>query len=150
MLGQIDPASPFHQHVATLLDERLVRNPSGVPAPTPRGPRRFLTVGMATYDDYDGVYFSVQAIRLYHPEVTEQTEIIVVDNHPSGPCAKALKDLERQVSDIATCPRASSGDRRAGCGVPRGQRGVRAVHGLARAVPPGALARLMEYLAGPS
>ena len=26
---------------------------------------------MATYDDYDGVYFSVQAIRLYHPEVTD-------------------------------------------------------------------------------
>src|SRR5262245_29501083 len=27
-----------------------------------------LTVGMATYDDYDGVYFTLQAIRLYHRE----------------------------------------------------------------------------------
>ena len=34
-----------------------------------------LTIGMATYDDYDGVYFTVQALRLFHPEVTRQTEI---------------------------------------------------------------------------
>ena len=33
-----------------------------------------LTIGMATYDDYDGVYFTTQAIRLYHPEVTEETQ----------------------------------------------------------------------------
>jgi len=24
---------------------------------------------MATYDDFDGVYFTIQAIRLFHPEV---------------------------------------------------------------------------------
>ena len=47
------------------------------------GPRR-LTIGMATYDDYDGVYFTVQAIPLYHPEVTLDTEILVIDNHPEG------------------------------------------------------------------
>jgi hypothetical protein len=29
-------------------------------------------IGMATYDDFDGVYFSVQAIRCYHPEVAEE------------------------------------------------------------------------------
>ena len=56
-----------------------------------------LTIGMATYDDYDGVYFSVQAIRMYHPEVTDETEILVIDNNPSGPCAKALRDLEQLV-----------------------------------------------------
>jgi glycosyl transferase family 2/glycosyl transferase family 25 len=59
---------------------------------------------MATYDDYDGVYFSVQAIRLYHPEITEHTEILVVDNHPSGPCAEALKDLERHVTGYRYVP----------------------------------------------
>ena len=37
--------------------------------------RQKLCIGMATYDDYDGVYFSVQAIRLYHPEVLDQLEI---------------------------------------------------------------------------
>ncbi len=52
---------------------------------------------MATYDDYDGVYFTVQAIRLYHPEIADEIEIIVVDNHPDGPCAADLKALEKWV-----------------------------------------------------
>jgi hypothetical protein len=104
ILAQIDPAAPFYERAAPLLDERIVRNRSSTPAATPRGPRRFLTLGMATYDDYDGVYFSVQAIRLYHPEVTDRTEILVLDNHPSGPCARALKDLEQQVAGYRYFP----------------------------------------------
>jgi hypothetical protein len=48
---------------------------------------------MATYDDYDGVYFTVQSIRLFHPEITAETEILVVDNHPDGPCSADLKAL---------------------------------------------------------
>jgi len=39
---------------------------------------------MACYDDFDGVYFSVQALRLFHAEVESDIEIIVVDNHPEG------------------------------------------------------------------
>lgn len=56
-----------------------------------------LTIGMATYDDYDGVYFSVQAIRLFHPEITELSEILIIDNNPGGPCAEALRALARSV-----------------------------------------------------
>ncbi|OAI49898.1 hypothetical protein AYO43_00555 [Nitrospira sp. SCGC AG-212-E16] len=37
-----------------------------------------LTIGMATYDDFDGVYFTLQALRLYH-DISE-TELVVVDN----------------------------------------------------------------------
>ncbi len=37
-----------------------------------------LTVGMATYRDFDGVYFTIQALRLYHD--MEGVEILVVDN----------------------------------------------------------------------
>ena len=50
-----------------------------------------LTVGMATYEDYDGVYFSVQALRLYHPEVMDQVEILVIDNCPDGKHGKEVK-----------------------------------------------------------
>lgn len=39
------------------------------------------TVGMATYDDYDGVFFTIQALRLYHPLVTE---VVIVDNNPES------------------------------------------------------------------
>lgn len=56
-----------------------------------------LTIGMATYDDYDGVYFTIQALRLYHPEVLSNTEIVVIDNHPDGICAEPLKKLMTSV-----------------------------------------------------
>ena len=52
-----------------------------------------LTVGMATYDDYDGVFFSVQAIRMYHPEITDQIEILVIDNNPDSPSGKEVRRL---------------------------------------------------------
>ncbi len=104
ILDQVDPGSPFYAHAAAALDDQLVRNAPTFPDPTPRGPRRLLAIGMATYDDYDGVYFSVQAIRLYHPEVTDHTEIVVVDNHPTGACATALKDLEKHVAGYRYVP----------------------------------------------
>jgi glycosyltransferase involved in cell wall biosynthesis len=37
-----------------------------------------LTIGMATYQDFDGVYFSVQDLRLHHD--MENVEILIVDN----------------------------------------------------------------------
>ena len=42
------------------------------------------TVGMSTYADYQGVFFTVQALRMYHPEVMDQVEILVVDNNPDS------------------------------------------------------------------
>jgi hypothetical protein len=63
-----------------------------------------LTIGMSTYDDYDGVYFTVQAIRLFHPEITDQSEILVIDNHPDGPCAADLKALEKWVAGYRYVP----------------------------------------------
>ena len=72
---------------ATLISERasvekLKRN---IPAPTAeRFPRR-LTIGMATYDDYDGVYFTIQSIRFHNPELDGQLEFVVIDNNPGRP-----------------------------------------------------------------
>jgi len=59
---------------------------------------------MATYDDYDGVYFTAQSIRLFHPEVTAQSEILVIDNHPDGPCAAELKALENWIEGYRYVP----------------------------------------------
>ena len=58
---------------------------------------KLLTIGMATYDDYNGVYFTVQALRLYHAEVMRDVEILVVDNNPGGPAGSALVSLASQV-----------------------------------------------------
>lgn len=38
-----------------------------------------LTIGMATYNDFDGVYFTLQALRLYQD--LAHTELLVVDNY---------------------------------------------------------------------
>jgi hypothetical protein len=38
-----------------------------------------LTIGMATYHDFDGVYFTLQALRLYQD--LEHTELLVIDNY---------------------------------------------------------------------
>ena len=59
---------------------------------------------MATYDDYDGVYFSLQALRLYHPEIVDESEFIVIDNHPTGACADALKALEHHIPNYRYIP----------------------------------------------
>lgn len=54
-----------------------------------------LTIGMVTYDDFDGVYFTLQSIRLYHPEIADQVEFVIVDNRPTSPRGRAVADLAR-------------------------------------------------------
>src|SRR5690606_33443804 len=77
---------------------------SNIPAPTPRKCKARLTIGMATYDDYDGVYFSLQALRLYHPELSDNCELLVIDNNPSGACAAPLKALETHIPNYRYIP----------------------------------------------
>ena len=38
-----------------------------------------LTIGMATYKDFGGVYFTLQALRLYQD--VRDTEFLVIDNY---------------------------------------------------------------------
>lgn len=53
-----------------------------------------LSIGMATYDDYHGVYFTIQSLRLYHDICnTENVEFIVVDNNPSGKHGEETKKI---------------------------------------------------------
>jgi len=63
-----------------------------------------LCIGMATYDDFDGVYFSVQAIRSYHPEVAEEIGIMVIDNNPYGAIAQELQKLETSIPNYYYVP----------------------------------------------
>ena len=78
--------------------------PQGVPAATPRGKARKLIIGMAAYDDYDGVYFTLQALRMYHPEIVEDTEFVVIDNNPEGACAGPMKALEHHTPNYRYVP----------------------------------------------
>jgi LicD family len=72
---------------------------------TPGQTRRF-TIAIATDDDLDGVYFTIQALRLYHPEIADRTEILVIGNHPGGACAGPLKSLEDCIPGYRYIPNA--------------------------------------------
>lgn len=59
-----------------------------------------LTIGMAVYDDYDGVYFSIQAIRLFHKE-GKHIKFIVVDNNPESKSGiETKKFIEERVGGL--------------------------------------------------
>lgn len=52
-----------------------------------------LTIGMATYDDYDGVYFTIQNLRWQLLDIIDDIEFIVVDNNPSSKHGEAVSKL---------------------------------------------------------
>jgi len=55
---------------------------------------KLLTIGMATYDDYDGVFFSIQSLRMFHPICnTNQVEFVVLDGNPSGKHGESCKNF---------------------------------------------------------
>lgn len=56
-----------------------------------------LTIGMATHDDFDGVFFSIQALRMYHPEILDDIEIIIIDNNPDGEHSNSIKNFTNQI-----------------------------------------------------
>ncbi|MBL8577076.1 MAG: hypothetical protein JNK47_07610 [Mesorhizobium sp.] len=92
--------------------ERLVSSISGAPArsggePPQRSQRSLkadMTIGMACYDDFDGVFFSVQSLRLHHPEILDRVEFLLIDNNPIGLGAKALKGIEDYVPNYRYIP----------------------------------------------
>lgn len=55
--------------------------------------KKLLTIGMAHYADYDGVYFTIQSLRLNNPHLMSQVEFVIVDNSPTLPDAGPIKDL---------------------------------------------------------
>lgn len=52
-----------------------------------------LTIGMATFDQYEPTYFTVQSLRMHHAEAMPDVELLVVDNNPGGKDAKLVKNL---------------------------------------------------------
>lgn len=59
-----------------------------------------LTIGMAHFADYSGVYFSTQALRLFQD--VADCEILIVDNDPTSEHGKAVKSLCEKVNTVRT------------------------------------------------
>jgi hypothetical protein len=64
---------------------------------------RKLTIGMAMYDDFQGVYFTVQDLRIHHREAMKQCELVVVDNNP-GPNNRHSGKVKQLLSSIWEMP----------------------------------------------
>ena len=107
LLAAFRSRNPFHDEVrqSAAAASPVPKPRSAIPAPTPRRAAKKLTVGMATYDDYDGVYFTLQALRMYHSEVLDEMEFVVIDNHPDGACADPLKKLENDIPNYRYVPK---------------------------------------------
>lgn len=45
---------------------------------------KLLTIGMAYYRDWPGLWATIQSLRLHHQEAIKHIEIVVVDNDPNG------------------------------------------------------------------
>ena len=60
---------------------------------------------MATYDDYDGVYFSIQSLRMYHPICnTKEVEILLIDNNPDSSHGKTNEKFMRWLDNGTYVP----------------------------------------------
>lgn len=56
--------------------------------------KKLLTIGMATYDDFDGLFFTIQALRLYHlKDMADKVEFVIIDNNPDSEHGKANKNF---------------------------------------------------------
>lgn len=56
--------------------------------------KKILTIGMATYDDFDGVFFSIQAIRMFNLKKNlDEIEFIVIDNNPNSKHGEMTKNF---------------------------------------------------------
>lgn len=55
---------------------------------------KVLSIGMATYDDFDGVYFTIQALKMYHNFCNGNlVEFVVLDNNPTSEHGRLTKNL---------------------------------------------------------
>lgn len=58
-----------------------------------------LTISMATHSDYDGVFFTIQSLRIYQ-NLPEGTEFIVLDNNSDSDHGRQVKHFSRSVPNM--------------------------------------------------
>ncbi len=57
---------------------------------------RKLTIGMVVYDDWDGFYFTVQLLRVFHAECMKDVEFVIVNTNPNS---KQGKEVAKFIKD---------------------------------------------------
>lgn len=68
-----------------------------------------LTIGIASHSDFDGTYFTIQSLRMHHPEVMKYAELVVVDQTPDKTgdgIRNVLGSAKGQVAGVSYVPMA--------------------------------------------
>lgn len=66
---------------------------------------KLLTIGMATYDDFDGVFFSIQSLRMHHKICdTNDVEFVILDNNPQSQYGIACDAFSKNSKNIRYIP----------------------------------------------
>ncbi|WP_415395431.1 glycosyltransferase family 2 protein [Rhodococcus globerulus] len=70
----------------------------------PHGNPVDLTIAIATYDDFDGAYFTIHSILTHHREVLDRVEFVLLDNFPEGLPAPMLESFAKYVDRFRYIP----------------------------------------------
>jgi hypothetical protein len=70
----------------------------------PHGQSVDLTIAIATYDDFDGAYFTIHSILTHHREVLDRVEFVLLDNFPEGLPAPMLESFAKYVDRFRYIP----------------------------------------------
>ncbi len=52
-----------------------------------------ITIGMATHQDFDGVYFTIQHLRILNSDILDQLEFVIIDNSPGTTHSEMIRGL---------------------------------------------------------
>ena len=63
-----------------------------------------LTIGSAVYDDFDGIYFTYQSIKLNNQDILDDLDLLIIDNNPDSDHGKATKHFCEQAQGIRYIP----------------------------------------------
>jgi hypothetical protein len=61
-----------------------------------------LTIGTTVYDDYDGLYFTIQSIRLNNPEILNRIEFVIINNNPLSTSGKEIRRMLDWIEEPVT------------------------------------------------
>ena len=63
-----------------------------------------LTIGSAVYDDYEGVFFTYQSLRLNNMDIWDDLDLIIIDNNPDSAEGKATRQFCESTHHIRYFP----------------------------------------------
>ena len=63
-----------------------------------------LTIGSAVYDDFEGVYFTYQSLRLNNMDIWDDLDLLIIDNNPDSAEGKATRQFCNSTNHIRYFP----------------------------------------------